>query len=69
MHEKHTIQKLRAQTVLLMMNIRYLNMQKTTLTEVLPCFFLRCKAYALHDPHSSQSGDNFYVVSLLLILV
>jgi hypothetical protein len=47
-----------------------------TLTEVFPCFFLSCKANAMVQPartghglHSSQLGDNFYTVGLLLILV
>ena len=40
------------------------------LTEVSPCFFISCKAnvwaklaMAGRGPHSSQLGDNFYVVS------
>jgi len=48
----------------------------TTLTEVFPCFFLSCRANARvkliktgHGLHSSQLGDNFYVVSSLLVLV
>ena len=45
------------------------------LIEILPCFFLSCKANARvklaktgHAPHSSQLGDNFYAVSSSLIV-
>jgi len=45
------------------------------LTEVFPCFSLSCKAIARvwltktgHSSHSSELGDNFYLVSSSLIL-
>jgi len=47
----------------------------TTLTEVFPCFFLSCKANARLTrkdgarPAPFPIGDNFYAVSLSLILV
>ena len=51
--------------------------KKSTLTEVLPCFFLSYKVKARvqlaktgHGPHCSQLGDNFvYAISSPLILV